>query len=279
MSHHHYPHQHNSSSSPTSISTPSTVIDMSTSLSTPTISSSHKYSVILPTYNERKNLPVIVFLLAKTFSAAALRWEVIIVDDGSPDGTLEVAKQLQRVYGEEQIVLRPRAGKLGLGTAYVHGLDSCTGDFVIIMDADFSHHPKFLPNMIRLQKERDLDIVQGTRYSGPATGAGVYGWNLKRKLVSRGANLLATFVLGPRTTDVTGSFRLYKRPVIERLIREVTSKGYVFQMEILVRARAAGYSIGEAPITFVDRVYGESKLGGDEIVQYARGVWNLFVNI
>ncbi|CEH13494.1 glycosyltransferase family 2 protein [Ceraceosorus bombacis] len=252
---------------------------MTTSLSTPTISSSHKYSVILPTYNERKNLPVIVFLLAKTFSAAALRWEVIIVDDGSPDGTLEVAKQLQRVYGEEQIVLRPRAGKLGLGTAYVHGLDSCTGDFVIIMDADFSHHPKFLPDMIRLQKERDLDIVQGTRYSGPATGAGVYGWNLKRKLVSRGANLLATFVLGPRTTDVTGSFRLYKRPVIERLIREVTSKGYVFQMEILVRARAAGYSIGEAPITFVDRVYGESKLGGDEIVQYARGVWNLFVNI
>lgn len=133
--------------------------------------------------------------------------------------------------------------------------------------------------MIAKQLEADYDIVQGTRYSGSDTGAGVYGWNLKRKLVSRGANLLASFVLGPRTSDVTGSFRLYKRPVIEKLIREVTSKGYVFQMDILVRARAEGCAIAEVPITFCDRVFGESKLGGDEIVGYARGVWNLFVTI
>lgn len=133
--------------------------------------------------------------------------------------------------------------------------------------------------MIELQKRDNLDIVQGTRYSGASTGAGVYGWNFTRKLVSRGANLLSSFVLGPWTTDVTGSFRLYRRPVIEKLIREVTSKGYVFQMEILVRARAAKLSIEEVPITFVDRVFGESKLGGDEIVTYAQGVWNLFITI
>lgn len=155
------------------------------------------------------------------------------------------------------------------------------------MDADFSHHvrrdahpqPKFIPEMIALQLETNADIVQGTRYSGPSTGAGVYGWDLKRKLVSRGANVLATFVLDPRTTDVTGSFRLYKRTVIQTLIGQVTSKGYVFQMEILVRAKALGYKVVEVPITFCDRLYGESKLGGDEIVGYAKGVWQLFVGI
>ncbi|MCO5596184.1 hypothetical protein L7F22_050244 [Adiantum nelumboides] len=242
-------------------------------------STGHKYSVILPTYNERKNLPVFLYLLCSTFEKYQIDYEIIIVDDASPDGTQEIAKQCAKVWGENHIVLRPRAGKLGLGTAYVHGLESCTGDFVIIMDADFSHHPKHIPDMIRMQTEQGVDIVQGTRYSGISTGAGVFGWNLKRKLVSRGANLLASFVLGPRTTDVTGSFRLYKKDVINKLMRQCTSKGYVFQMEILVRARALGYSIAECPIVFVDRVYGESKLGGDEIVGYAKGVWNLFVTI
>jgi len=108
-----------------------------------------KYSVILPTYNERKNLPVIIWLLADMFVKNNFLWEVIIVDDASPDGTQEVARQLATIYGEDKIVLRPRAGKLGLGTAYVHGLQYCTGNFVIIMDADFSHHPKFIPQFIR----------------------------------------------------------------------------------------------------------------------------------
>ncbi|WFD19596.1 dolichyl-phosphate beta-D-mannosyltransferase [Malassezia caprae] len=241
--------------------------------------SGHKYSVILPTYNERENLPIIVFLLCRMFQQQGLDYEIVIVDDNSPDGTQTIARQLAALYGPEHIVLRPRAGKLGLGTAYIHGLESCTGDFVIIMDADFSHHPKFIPDMIAKQIHTNADIVQGTRYSGPSTGAGVYGWDLKRKLVSRGANVLASFVLDPRTTDVTGSFRLYKRAVLQTLISQVTSKGYVFQMEILVRAKAMGYSVEEVAITFCDRVYGESKLGGDEIVGYAKGVWQLFVGI
>ncbi|EIW86281.1 glycosyltransferase family 2 protein [Coniophora puteana RWD-64-598 SS2] len=246
----------------------------------------HKYSVILPTYNERKNLPIIVYLLAKEFEANQLEWEIIVVDDASPDGTQEVALQLANVYGEDKIVLKPRAGKLGLGTAYVHGLNFCSGDFVIIMDADFSHHPKFIPQFIRLQQAHNLDIVTGTRYrstSSPSlpdvTPGGVHGWDLKRKFVSRGANYLADTALSPGVSDLTGSFRLYRIPVLKHIISETVSKGYVFQMEMMVRAKALGYTVGEVPITFVDRIFGESKLGADEIVGYLKGVWLLFTTV
>lgn len=205
-----------------------------------------------------------------------LDWELIIVDDGSPDGTLTVAKQLQRLYSPERVILKPRAGKLGLGTAYVHGLQFARGTYVIIMDADFSHHPKFIADMIRVQKTRDYDIVTGTRYAGDG---GVYGWDLKRKLVSRGANLFADTVLRPGVSDLTGSFRLYKRAVLEKVIAQTESKGYTFQMEMMVRAKAMGCSVAEVPISFVDRVYGESKLGGDEIVEFAKGVGKLWVKV
>ena len=178
-----------------------------------------------------------------------------------------MVKQLQRVYGSDRVVLKPRAGKLGLGTAYVHGLQFARGNFVIIMDADFSHHPKFIPEMIRVQKTKDYDVVTGTRYAG---NGGVYGWDLKRKLVSRGANLFADTVLRPGVSDLTGSFRLYKRAVLEKVIGQTESKGYTFQMELMTRAKAMGCTVGEVPISFVDRLYGESKLGGDEIVEYAK---------
>lgn len=198
---------------------------------------------------------------------SSLDWEIIIVDDGSPDGTQAVVKQLQGLYGSDRIILKPRAGKLGLGTAYVHGLKFARGNFVIIMDADFSHHPKFIPEMIRLQTTKDYDIVTGTRYAG---NGGVFGWDLKRKLVSRGANLFADTALRPGVSDLTGSFRLYKREVLEKVISQTESKGYTFQMELMTRAKGMGYTVGEVPISFVDRLYGESKLGGDEIVEYAK---------
>lgn len=158
------------------------------------------------------------------------------------------------------------------------------------MDADFSHHvsyvsticprhmltylqPEAIPEFIAKQKTKDYDIVTGTRYMGDG---GVYGWDLKRKLVSRGANFLASTLLQPKVSDLTGSFRLYKKPVLAKIIAATKSKGYVFQMEMMVRARSFGFTIGEVPISFVDRLYGESKLGGDEIVQYLKGVWMLF---
>lgn len=236
----------------------------------------NKYSVILPTYNEKRNLPILIYLLNKTFTANKLDWEVIIVDDNSPDGTQEIAKKLIDIFGPEHIQLRPRAGKLGLGTAYVHGLQFVTGNFVIIMDADFSHHPEAIPEFIAKQKSQDYDIVTGTRYAGDG---GVFGWDFKRKLISRGANFLASIVLRPHVSDLTGSFRLYKTDVLKKIIDVTQSKGYVFQMEMMVRAKAMGFTVGEVPISFVDRLYGESKLGGDEIVQYAKGVWTLFTSV
>jgi len=236
----------------------------------------NKYSVILPTYNERKNLPIIVWLLNDTFVKNGLDYEIVIVDDASPDNTAEIAKQLQKAF-PGRIILKQRAGKLGLGTAYTHALQFTTGNFVIIMDADFSHHPKFIPEMIRRQESEDFDIVTGSRYNG--SGAGVYGWNLKRKLVSKGANIFADTLLQPGVSDLTGSFRLYKRDVLGKTMAKVQSKGYVFQMELICLAKAMGYTVAEVPITFVDRVYGESKLGGDEIIQYAKGVFNLSTRI
>ncbi|XP_041376555.1 dolichol-phosphate mannosyltransferase subunit 1-like isoform X2 [Gigantopelta aegis] len=200
-------------------------------------------------------------------------FEIIIIDDGSPDGTLDVAKELQRIYGEEHIILRPRAKKLGLGTAYIHGIKHATGNFIILMDADMSHHPKFIPQLIKKQLEKDYDIVLGTRYSGDG---GVFGWDLKRKCISRGANYITQVLLRPGASDVTGSFRLYKKDVLERLIHSCQSKGYVFQIEMIIRARQFGYSIGEVPISFVDRVFGESKLGGSEIAEWIKGILYLF---
>ncbi|XP_011806758.1 PREDICTED: dolichol-phosphate mannosyltransferase subunit 1 isoform X2 [Colobus angolensis palliatus] len=209
-----------------------------------------KYSVLLPTYNERENLPLIVWLLVKSFSESGINYEIIIIDDGSPDGTRDVAEQLQKIYGSDRILLKPREKKLGLGTAYIHGMKHATGNYIIIMDADLSHHPKFIPEFIRKQKEGNFDIVSGTRYKG---NGGVYGWDLKRKII-----------------------RLYRKEVLEKLIEKCVSKGYVFQMEMIVRARQLNYTIGEVPISFVDRVYGESKLGGNEIVSFLKGLLTLF---
>lgn len=232
-----------------------------------------KYSILLPTYNEKENLPIIVWLIVKYMNEANYDFEIIIIDDNSPDGTLETAKQLERIYGQDKIVLRPREKKLGLGTAYIHGVKHATGNFIIIMDADLSHHPQYIPDFIAKQKEGNFDLISGTRYAG---GGGVNGWDFKRKLISRGANYLTQILLRPGASDLTGSFRLYKKDVLLQLVDSCVSKGYVFQMEMIVRARKLGFKLGEVPITFVDRLYGESKLGGNEILQFVKGLLYLF---
>lgn len=137
----------------------------------------------------------------------------------------------------------------------------------------YSMQPKFIKEFIGKQKEKDYDLVSGTRYSG---NGGVYGWDLKRKIISRGANYVTQVLLRPGASDLTGSFRLYKKEVLEKLVQSCKSKGYVFQMEMIIRARQLGFTIGEVPISFVDRVYGESKLGGNEIFQFAKGLLYLF---
>ena len=235
-----------------------------------------KYSVILPTYNERKNLPLIVSMLNTSFEEQRLEYEIIIVEDNSPDGTLEVANKLKQLYGSQRIIILSRPGKMGLGSAYMDGLKICTGEYVFLMDADMSHHPKHIPQFIAKQKENDYDVVTGTRY---AQGGGIAGWDLKRIVISRGANLLANLLLSPGVSDLTGSFRLYKKSVLIDLMKSVKSRAYVFQMEVIVRAKQKGYQIAEVPIIFVDRLYGESKLGPTEIVSYLSGVWNLFLDL
>jgi dolichol-phosphate mannosyltransferase len=231
------------------------------------------YSIILPTYNERENLPIIFYLLDKTLTAAKLDYEVVVVEDSSPDGTLEVAESLQKSYGEKRLQILSRKGKLGLGSAYKDGLKKARGDRIILMDADLSHHPKFIPQMVALMDKDKTEIVTGTRYKA---GGGVYGWDVKRKLTSKGANFLADFLLSPGVSDLTGSFRLYERSAIDRILPLVRSTGYAFQMEIVVLAKKEGFKVSEVGITFVDRLYGESKLGTKEIVLYLKGLLMLF---
>lgn len=202
--------------------------------------------------------------------------EVIIVDDNSPDGTQDVVAELQKIYTKDKIKLHARPGKLGLGSAYIDGLSKCTGEFVILMDADLSHHPKFIPEFIKKQRETNADIVTGTRY---AHGGGIHGWDLNRKLTSRVANFLASTLLAPAASDLTGSFRLYKKAVLEKALKSVKSRGYVFQMEIIVRAQYMGHTIEEIPITFVDRIFGESKLGAGEILAYMQGLVDIFLDV
>ena len=229
------------------------------------------YSILLPTYNERQNLPLIIYLIMKVVESHKLSLEIVVVDDNSPDGTQEVVANLQKIY-PSHIKLHKRPGKLGLGSAYRDGLKYCEGKYIILMDADLSHHPKFIPEFIKKQKETKANIVSGTRY---VAQGGVFGWDLRRKLTSRVANFIADFLLDPKCSDSTGSFRLYERDVLEVLMNKVKSKGYAFQMEVIIRAREEKYEIAEVPITFVDRIFGESKLGTNEVVTYLKGVWNL----
>ena len=246
-----------------------------------TCQSSFKCSTMSSPKSQSSNLTSLLSNVSRN-----LDWEIIVVDDASPDGTLERAKELQKSFGASHIILKPRAGKLGLGTAYVHGLQYVTGNYVIIMDADFSHHPKFIPDMVKIQAATNADIVTGTRYrsytpKGLSTNmtGGVYGWDAKRKLTSQGANILADFLLAPGVSDLTGSFRLYKKDAVIKVIEATESKGFTFQMELMARAKAMGLHVEECPITFVDRVYGESKLGGEEIVEYLKGLLELWFKV
>ena len=231
------------------------------------------YSVILPTYNERENLPIIFYLLDKTFETHKLKYEVVIVDDSSPDGTLQVAEAIQKSFGESKVTIVSRKGKLGLGSAYSAGLAKAKGERIVLMDADLSHHPKYIPQMIHLMDSSKCEIVTGTRYR---PGGGVVGWDTFRKLTSRTANFLADFLLNPRCSDLTGSFRLYERRSIESILPQIKCTGYAFQMEIVVLARQQGMTLAEVPIVFVDRIYGQSKLGTKEIVLYLKGLLTLF---
>jgi dolichol-phosphate mannosyltransferase len=175
-----------------------------------------------------------------------------------------------------RIYIHKRTGKLGLGSAYKDGIKFAKHDFVVIMDADMSHHPEAIPEMLKKQQEKNYDIVTGSRY---IKGGGVSGWDLRRKLTSRVANFIADTLLNPGCSDLTGSFRVYKKKVLEAVISKTMAKGYTFQMEMVIRARQQNFTIAEVPIVFVDRIFGESKLGISEITGYLKGVFLLFSTV
>ncbi|GAW81178.1 dolichol-phosphate mannosyltransferase [Plasmodium gonderi] len=232
-----------------------------------------KYSIILPTYNEKDNLPYVIYMIINELKKKNVKFEIILVDDNSEDQTSDVYKKLQSIFVEEQLLLIERKGKLGLGSAYIEALKIVSGNFVIIMDADLSHHPKYIYDFITKQKETNCDIVTGTRYNKQG---GISGWTFKRVLISRIANFLSQFLLFTNLTDLTGSFRLYKTEVLREVIHMVEGRGYVFQMEVIIRASKLGKKIEEVGYVFVDRMFGQSKLTSNEIFQYLFGLLKLF---
>jgi dolichol-phosphate mannosyltransferase len=217
-----------------------------------------KTFVVIPTYNERENLEP----LAEQVLALSPELCIVVVDDNSPDGTGQLADELAQRRPEIHVVQRP--GKLGLGTAYRAGfkyaLEAGT-DLIMTMDADFSHHPRYIPQLIALTETCDLTI--GSRY---VDGGGVRNWGLKRRVLSSTANLVARIALGLHAHDCTAGFRCYRREVLERVNPDsILSSGYSFLVEMLFRCQRLGYKVGEVPIIFENRRHGESKISEREI--------------
>lgn len=215
--------------------------------------------VVIPTYNERENLPELIGRLR----ALPGDVHVIIVDDQSPDGTGAIADQF--AAADEGVHVIHRSGKLGLGTAYRAGFDfglARAYRYICTMDADFSHAPEQLPELLDKAAAGD-DLVVGSRY---VPGGSVVGWPYLRKLISFTANRLAHFFLGITTRDCTAGFRCYRRVVLETIpLETIFSGGYSFLMEVAFLCEQAGFRIGEVPITFVNRTRGASKISKIEI--------------
>jgi dolichol-phosphate mannosyltransferase len=225
--------------------------------------------VIIPTYNERENLPRIVPLVL----AQDERLDVLVIDDKSPDGTGDAANEIAAHNDRVRVI--HREGKLGLGTAYLQGfkwgLDRGYA-WLLEMDADFSHDPAHLPQFMDALERYDL--VLGSRYlEGRVT---VVNWPIARLLLSYFANVYARIVTGVPLWDATGGFKAFRREVLEAInLDRVESEGYSFQIELSLRAWKKGFRIGEIPIVFVDRTTGESKMSNRIIREAVWRVWKL----
>ncbi len=225
--------------------------------------------VIVPTYNERENLPRLVpSILSKD-----PRIEILVVDDGSPDGTGTLADEI--AASEPRVHVLHRAGKLGLGTAYLNGFAwgiERGYDILFEMDADFSHDPGHLPQFLAAIDE--YDVVLGSRYlHGRVT---VVNWPIARLLLSYFANVYARWVTGLPIADATGGFKCFRREVLAAIpLDRVESNGYAFQIEMSFRAWKKGFRLGEIPIMFVDRDAGESKMSGRIVREAVWRVWRL----
>jgi dolichol-phosphate mannosyltransferase len=211
--------------------------------------------VVIPTYNERDNIGPIVARLHEALPEA----HALVVDDGSPDGTGQLADEM--AAADERVHVMHRSEKAGLGAAYVAGFNwALDRDYGVIveMDADGSHAPEDLPRL--LDALTDADVVLGSRY---VPGGRVVNWPKYRELISRGGGLYSRLALGTSIRDITGGFKAFRRSVLEKInINSVASQGYCFQIDLTWRTLEAGFEVVEVPITFTERAIGESKMSG-----------------
>jgi dolichol-phosphate mannosyltransferase len=229
--------------------------------------------VTVATYNEMDNLPRLV----EEIFHFAPQVDILVIDDNSPDGTGQWCDRQRAVNPRINCLHRP--GKLGLGTATVAGMKYAIEHgytFVLNVDADFSHQPKYLPAILGGMDPPDgppVDVMIGSRY---VPGGGVEGWPLRRQLMSRGVNLYARWLLGLRPKDCSGAFRCYRTAMLARLdFDAIRSRGYSFQEEILWRLKRVGARFGETPIVFVERQHGVSKINGGEALAALRIIFAL----
>ncbi len=224
--------------------------------------------VVIPTFNEADNVP----LLLPTILKLGDHFNVLVVDDGSPDGTAKLVKEMQKT--ESRIHLIERAGKMGLGTAYVAGFRFALAngfDFIFEMDADFSHDPQELPRL--LEKAQTYDLVIGSRY---ISGVNVVNWPLRRLILSYGANVYTRIITGMPVRDATGGYKCFRRKVLESIdLDAIHSNGYAFQIEMNFKTWRKGFRIHEIPIVFTDRLIGVSKMSKHIVYEAVWMVWRL----
>ncbi len=225
--------------------------------------------VLIPTYNEKENISLIleaVFNLPKSF-------HVLVIDDGSPDGTAAIVKELMQGPYEGRLFIEEREGKQGLGTAYIHGFRwalARTYTHIFEMDADFSHPPKDLVRLYKACTEDGADVAVGSRY---VRGGRVDNWPLDRILLSKYASFYVRMVTWMPVKDTTAGFVCYTRPVLEAIdFDQIKFVGYAFQIEMKFASWKLGYKILEVPITFTDRVYGSSKMSANIFNEAILGV-------
>ncbi|NLX41656.1 MAG: polyprenol monophosphomannose synthase [Bacteroidales bacterium] len=212
--------------------------------------------VIIPTYNEKENIEKII----RAIREQEVDFHILVIDDGSPDGTAAIVKSLQSEFKESLFIIE-RAGKQGLGTAYITGFKWAVEhkyDYVFEMDADFSHPPKDLPRLYKACHEEGADLAIGSRY---CNGISVVNWPIGRVIMSYYASTYVRTVLGMKVYDTTAGFKCYRRKVLETIdFSRIRMKGYGFQIEMKYNTYKLGFKIVEVPIIFVDRTEGTSKM-------------------
>lgn len=227
--------------------------------------------VIIPTYNEKENIENII----RTVFGLEHAFDILIIDDGSPDGTAGIVKQLQKEF-PERLHLVERSGKQGLGTAYICGFNWALAhkyDFIFEMDADFSHNPADLLKLYAACAEDGADVAVGSRYSN---GVNVVNWPLGRVLMSYYASVYVRMVTGMKVADTTAGFKCYRREVLETIeLNKIHFKGYAFQIEMKYTAYKCGFIIKEVPIIFINRVLGTSKMNSSIFGEALFGVLKL----